>query len=69
MGKYPSGTQVEVRLRWKESNEIAHCYVLASVTSTLYKQPERCKIAKDILDKLEDMFRGQVILVSTIFLS
>ncbi|XP_012453371.1 uncharacterized protein LOC105775400 [Gossypium raimondii] len=36
--------------------------MLASVTSTLYKQLESCKTTKVILDKLEDMFGGQAIL-------
>ncbi|KAH1114670.1 hypothetical protein J1N35_008048 [Gossypium stocksii] len=32
------------------------------MTKTSYKQLESCKIAKVILDKLEDMFKGQVVL-------
>ncbi|KAH1073182.1 hypothetical protein J1N35_025510, partial [Gossypium stocksii] len=52
----------EARKCWEEFDEIARCYMLAIVTSTLYKQLENCKIAKAILDKIEDMFRGQVAL-------
>ncbi|KAK5785603.1 hypothetical protein PVK06_040205 [Gossypium arboreum] len=57
--KFPPATQAEARNCWKEFDEIARCYVLASVTSTLYKQLKSCKSAKVSLDKLEDMFRGQ----------
>ncbi|KAK5825131.1 hypothetical protein PVK06_019935 [Gossypium arboreum] len=46
----------------EESDEITHCYLLASVTNTLYKQLESCKTAKVILDKLGDMFGGQATL-------
>ncbi|KAH1122148.1 hypothetical protein J1N35_005308 [Gossypium stocksii] len=59
---YPPTTQVETRKRWEEYDKIARCYMLASVTSTLYKQPKSCKTAKVILDKLEDMFGGQATL-------
>ncbi|KAH1063933.1 hypothetical protein J1N35_028920 [Gossypium stocksii] len=52
-------TQAKARKRWDKSDEIFHCYMLASVTNTLYKQLESCKTGKAILDKLEDMFRGQ----------
>ena len=45
-------TQVEARKHWEDSDEIAHCYMLASATNTLYKKLEGCKIAKAILDKL-----------------
>ncbi|KAK5775432.1 hypothetical protein PVK06_043325 [Gossypium arboreum] len=47
---------------WEEFVEIAHCYMLPSMTKTLYKQLESYKTAKVILDKLEDMFRGQSML-------
>ncbi|KAH1108077.1 hypothetical protein J1N35_011845, partial [Gossypium stocksii] len=57
--KRPPITQVEARKCWKESKEIAHCYTMAIVTSTLYKELESCKNAKAILDKLKDMFRGK----------
>ncbi|KAK5826061.1 hypothetical protein PVK06_020967 [Gossypium arboreum] len=55
-------TQTEARKHWKESSEIACCYMLASMTSILYKQLESCKTAKAILDKLENMFRGHATL-------
>ncbi|XP_016747385.1 uncharacterized protein [Gossypium hirsutum] len=57
--KCPSITQVEARKHWEESDEIVRCYMMASMTSTLYKQLKSCKTAKTILDKLEDMFGGQ----------
>lgn len=55
-------TQAKVRKCWQESDEIAHCYMLASMTNTLYKQLESCKISKVILHKLKDMFGGQATL-------
>ncbi|XP_040940684.1 uncharacterized protein [Gossypium hirsutum] len=61
--KCPSTTQAEARKCWEERNEIARCYMLTSMTNTLYKQLESCKTAKVILDKLEDMFGGQATLV------
>ncbi|KAH1047112.1 hypothetical protein J1N35_037896, partial [Gossypium stocksii] len=60
--KWPSTTQVGAKKCWEEFDEITHCFMLTSVTSTLYKQLESCKTAKAILDKLEDMVRGQVAL-------
>ncbi|XP_012477699.1 uncharacterized protein LOC105793323 [Gossypium raimondii] len=60
--KCPLSIQVEASKRWEKSVEIAHCYMLANVTHTLYKKLESCKTAKAILDKLEDMFGGQATL-------
>ncbi|KAK5842909.1 hypothetical protein PVK06_005328 [Gossypium arboreum] len=60
--KCPPTTQIEARKSCEESNEIACRYMLASVTRTLYKQLESYKTAKAILDKLEDMSRGQAAL-------
>ncbi|KAK5825315.1 hypothetical protein PVK06_020133 [Gossypium arboreum] len=59
--KCPPVTQGKARKCWEESNEIAHCYMLASVSNTIYKQLKSCKTAKVILDKLEDLFEGQAI--------
>ncbi|KAH1046937.1 hypothetical protein J1N35_037721 [Gossypium stocksii] len=58
----PPATQAEARKHWEEFDEIAHCYMLASMTNTMYKQLESCKTTKEILDKLEDMFKGQATL-------
>ncbi|KAH1040063.1 hypothetical protein J1N35_041806 [Gossypium stocksii] len=55
-------TKAGVGKCWEEPDEIAHYYMLASMTNTSYKQLESCKTAKAILDKLEDMFRGQATL-------
>ncbi|KAK5845800.1 hypothetical protein PVK06_002029 [Gossypium arboreum] len=60
--KFPLANQVEVGARWKESDKIACCYMLTSVTSTLFKHLESCDSSKAILNKLEDMFRGQAAL-------
>ncbi|KAA3461812.1 hypothetical protein EPI10_028360 [Gossypium australe] len=35
---------------------ISCCYMMANMTSTLYKQLKNCKNDKVILDKLEDIF-------------
>ncbi|KAK5818710.1 hypothetical protein PVK06_023654 [Gossypium arboreum] len=61
--KCPPTSQAEARKHWEESDEIARCYILAIVTNFLYKQLKSCKIAKVVLDKLEDTFEGQVALV------
>ncbi|XP_016700095.1 uncharacterized protein [Gossypium hirsutum] len=55
-------TQAEARKHWEEFDEIAHCYMLASMTNTMHKQLKSCKTTKEILDKLEDMFGGQATL-------
>ncbi|KAK5774874.1 hypothetical protein PVK06_042736 [Gossypium arboreum] len=59
-------TQVEATKYYEAYDEIAHCYMLASVNNTFYQQLESCKTAKAIidklLDKLENMFGGQAIL-------
>ncbi|KAH1122368.1 hypothetical protein J1N35_005528 [Gossypium stocksii] len=60
--KCPSAIQAKARKRWEEFDEISHCYMLASVASTLYKQLESCRIAKVILDKIKDKFGGQAAL-------
>ena len=57
--KFPPATQAEARKCWEASGEIAHCYMLASMTNILYKKLKSYKTAKVILDMLEDMFRGQ----------
>ena len=45
--------------RWRESNDIARCYMLASMTSALQKQHKTYQVAREIMDNLEDMFGGQ----------
>ncbi|KAH1091595.1 hypothetical protein J1N35_018852 [Gossypium stocksii] len=60
--KCPLATQAKAKKCWEESDEIDCCNMLASMTNTLYKQLESCKTAKVILDKLEDMFKGQTTL-------
>ncbi|KAH1130382.1 hypothetical protein J1N35_001760 [Gossypium stocksii] len=60
--KYPLAIQVHARKCREDSNKIVLCYMLVSMTSTLYKQLDSCKTAKAILNKLEHMFGGQAIL-------
>ncbi|KAK5833793.1 hypothetical protein PVK06_017652 [Gossypium arboreum] len=52
--------QAKIRAHLKEFDEVARHYMLVSVTNTLFKLPEIYDSAKVILDKLEDMFGGQV---------
>ena len=52
----------EGRNHWLESNDIARCYMLASMTSAIQKNVETMKLARDILKKLEELFGGQEIL-------
>ena len=49
-------------VRWRESNEIARCYMLASMNNALQKQHEGHVTARQIMDNLEDMFGGQAVL-------
>ncbi|XP_017614095.1 uncharacterized protein LOC108459259 [Gossypium arboreum] len=46
--KFPLTIQAEARKRWEVSDEITRCYMLASMTSTLYKQLESYKTTKPI---------------------
>ncbi|KAL5560249.1 hypothetical protein UlMin_036460 [Ulmus minor] len=48
---------------WVNSNEIAGCYMMASMNSVLQKQHEGYLNAKDIMHNVEDMFGGQSVLV------
>ena len=49
-------------IRWRESNEIARCYMLASMNNALQKQHEGHVTARQIMDNLEEMFGGQALL-------
>ncbi|KAL5554230.1 hypothetical protein UlMin_041631 [Ulmus minor] len=48
---------------WVYSNEIARCYIMASMNSVLQKQHEGYLNARDIIHNVEDMFGGQSVLV------
>ncbi|KAL5574304.1 hypothetical protein UlMin_023901 [Ulmus minor] len=48
---------------WVNSNEIARCYMMASMNSVLQKQHEGYLNARDIMHNVEDMFGGQSVLV------
>ncbi|KAL5550903.1 hypothetical protein UlMin_001079 [Ulmus minor] len=48
---------------WVNSNEIAHCYMMASMNIVLQKQHEGYLNARDIMYNVEDMFGGQFVLV------
>ena len=58
----PPPENEEGRKHWLESNDIARCYMLASMTSAIQKNVEAMKLARDILKKLEEMFGGQEVL-------
>ncbi|KAL5555504.1 hypothetical protein UlMin_037740 [Ulmus minor] len=45
------------------SNEIARCYMMASMNSVLQKQHEVYHNARKIMQNVEDMFGGQFVLV------
>ena len=46
-------------LKWIETDEIAHIYMMASMSKSLQMQHERYKTAAEIMLNLEDMFDGQ----------
>ncbi|KAL5543263.1 hypothetical protein UlMin_010973 [Ulmus minor] len=48
---------------WVNLNEIARCYMMASMDSVLQKQHEGYLNARDIMHNVEDMFGGQYVLV------
>ncbi|KAL5546650.1 hypothetical protein UlMin_006337 [Ulmus minor] len=48
---------------WINSNEIARCYMMASMNSVLQKQHEGYHNAMEIMQNVEDMFGGQSVLV------
>ncbi|KAK5819966.1 hypothetical protein PVK06_025004 [Gossypium arboreum] len=58
----PQAIQAKAQKQWEEVDEIAYCYMLASMTGTLHEQLETCKTVKAFLDKLQDIFGGQATL-------
>ncbi|KAL5553890.1 hypothetical protein UlMin_041291 [Ulmus minor] len=48
---------------WLNSNEISHCYIMASMSIVFQKQHEEHKSAREIMNNVEDMFGGQSLLV------
>ncbi|KAL5572139.1 hypothetical protein UlMin_021736 [Ulmus minor] len=48
---------------WVNSNEIARCYMMASMKSVLQKQHEGYLNARDIMHNFDDIFGGQSVLV------
>ena len=48
---------------WVNLNEIARCYMMASMHNVLHKQHEGYLNARDIMHNVEDMFGGQSVLV------
>jgi len=45
--------------RWKDSDDMARCYMMASMSTVLQAQHEDYITARQIMDNLEDMFGGQ----------
>ncbi|XP_024031745.1 uncharacterized protein LOC112094602 [Morus notabilis] len=45
--------------RWKDSNDMARCYMMASMSTMLQAQHKDYITARQIMDNLEDMFGGQ----------
>ncbi|KAK5770790.1 uncharacterized protein LOC108461998 [Gossypium arboreum] len=60
--KCPPTTQADVGKSWEESDEISRCYMLASMTNTLYENLESCETTKTILEKLKNMLGGKATL-------
>ncbi|XP_012487918.1 uncharacterized protein LOC105801130 [Gossypium raimondii] len=58
----PPEAQPKARNCWRDSDLIARCYMLASMSSVLQKQHENFHTAKEIMKKLEDMLGSQVTL-------
>ena len=45
---------------WKDANDMARCYVMASISNVLQAQHEDYDNTSDIIANLVDMFEGQV---------
>lgn len=46
----------DVFTRWKKANDIAKCYILASVSSTIQHQLEKMNFASEIMLQLDYIF-------------
>ncbi|XP_028113002.1 uncharacterized protein LOC114311139 [Camellia sinensis] len=51
--------QHEVVRKWHEADDVAKCYILASMTNVLQKQHEGVPTAKDMMVNLKEMFGEQ----------
>ncbi|XP_028103673.1 uncharacterized protein LOC114302797 [Camellia sinensis] len=51
--------QREAARKWHEADDVAKCYILASVTNVLQKQHEGVPTAKDMMVNLKEMFGEQ----------
>ena len=45
--------------RWQKSNEMAKCYILASISNVLQHQMQDVELASDIMLSLKEMFGEQ----------
>ena len=45
--------------RWQKSNEMAKCYILASISNVLQHQMQDVELASDIMHSLKEMFGEQ----------
>ncbi|KAL5556402.1 hypothetical protein UlMin_038638 [Ulmus minor] len=62
-GENTPNAELMTYANWLDSNEIACCYIMASMNSVLQKQHEGYKNVREIMDNVEDMFGGQSLLV------
>ena len=51
--------QIAAHKKWKKADEMARCYMLASMTDVLQKQHEMITNASDIIYSLKEMFGDQ----------
>ena len=58
-GENAPNVELMAYTNWLNSNEIACCQMMFSMNTVLQKQHEGYKIAKEIMDNVEDMFGGQ----------
>ena len=49
----------EAYASWKQSDEVARCYILASMSNVLQQQHVGIESAKDIMHNLAELFGGQ----------
>ena len=57
---FPSlDASLEEKHRWQKSNEMAKCYILASISNVLQHQMQDVELASNIMLSLKEMFGEQ----------
>ncbi|XP_077249201.1 uncharacterized protein LOC143888650 [Tasmannia lanceolata] len=49
----------DIFVKWHEDDDMAKCYILASMTNVLQQQPQELSTATDIMARVKEMFGEQ----------